>query len=267
MHEEFYIGWQAEAPASFARVVRRFVVALCLIVPVLAASLVFFQRGFSNGVFEFGQKTELEGIFTQQPFPFLTIENGKDAAGKPVFQTILLVGEGKFGFATGGATGSAALRNGENIKVSGFLIYRDGKVAFQVDKFERRPASSLRLPPSTPYSLSLVQLRGEITDPKCLLGVMKPGQGKPHRDCAARCIAGGIPPVLKVANAAGEAEYYLLAGPDGAPLNDSILQYAGDGVELCGRLEQQGDWPVLYTDPGSIRRINKGALAIDVMCN
>ena len=180
----------------------------------------------------------------------------------------MLVGEGKFGFAKEEASENAAVRSGERIKVSGFLIYHDGKAAFQVGSFERlAPPSALRLPPSTPYSLSPVHRGAGITVPKCFLAIRKPGRGNRNRGCAPRCIAAAIPPVLKVANAAGEAEYYLLAGADGAPLNASILQDAGDGVQLCGRLEQQGDWLVLYTDPGSIRRINKGALAIDVMCN
>ena len=38
-----------------------------------------------------------------------------------------------------------------------------------------------------------VTLKGEIIDPKCYLGAMKPGGGKTHKACAMRCIAGGIP--------------------------------------------------------------------------
>ena len=44
----------------------------------------------------------------------------------------------------------------------------------------------------------MMDVKGEIVDPKCFFGVMKPGEGKPHKDCAIRCILGGIPPVLKV---------------------------------------------------------------------
>jgi len=272
MQEEFYIGWLAEAPPSFAKMVRRFVVGLCLLIPSTAILITYFQNGFSNGTFEFGKTTELEGIFSEKPFPFLTIENGKDAAGKPVFQKILLVGKGKFGFTVDGtrytADGARFTENGQRVKVSGFLIYNDGKTAFEVESIENQKEELTKITPSTVYRVSsAVQFRGEITDPKCLFGVMNPGQGKPHRDCAVRCIAGGIPPVLKIANAAGEAEYYLLADPNGEPLNDHILEYVGDGVQLCGRLEQDGDWLVLYADPATLQRVNKGALNAGVMCN
>lgn len=264
MQEEFYIGWQAEAPPSFAKMVRRFVVGLCLLVPTLVVLFVLFQNGFSNGTFEFGKKTELEGVFFEKPFPFLAIENGKDAAGKPVFQKILLVGKGKFGFT---ADGTRYTMHGQKIKVSGFLIYNDGKTALEVESIENQEIKPNTQTLHHSITPSLITLRGEITDPKCLFGVMNPGEGKPHRDCAVRCIAGGIPPVLKVANAEGETEYYLLADPNGLPLNDRILEYVGDGVQLCGRLEQDGDWLILYTDPATIRRVNKGTLNAGVMCN
>jgi len=121
--------------------------------------------------------------------------------------------------------------------------------------------------PSTRLLSPSVSLRGEITDPKCLLGVMNPGRGKPHRDCAVRCIAGGIPPVLKVTGAGGETEFYLLTDADGSPINDRILDYVGDGVQICGRLVQEADWLLLRADPASIRRIHKAALETGIGCS
>jgi len=265
MQEEFYIGWQTETPSSSAKMVRRFVVGLCLLVPALAVLLAYFQNGFSNGTFEFGKKTELEGVFFEKPFPFLVVENGKDATGNPVFQKILLVGKGKFGFRVGDRRSAG---DGQKIKVSGTLIYNDGKTALEVESIENQEtATNNQQLKTNNQQLGEATLRGEITDPKCLFGVMNPGEGKPHRDCAVRCIAGGIPPVLKVANYEGETEYYLLADSNGEPINDRIMEYVGDGVQLCGRLEQDGDWLVLYADPATIRRVNKGALNAGVMCN
>lgn len=265
MQEEFYIGWQAEAPPGFARAVRRFIIGLCLLVPLVALLIVTFQSGFSGGSFEYGKITKLEGTFGRSPVPFLTIEDGKDASGKPVLQKILLVGPGKFGFD---ATGKYRdVKNGDRVRITGFLIYHDGKTGLQVESIEDgRPAQGMQTSINT-QPLGVATLRGEITDPKCLLGVMKPGHGKPHRDCAARCIAGGIPPVLKVANARGETEYYLIAGPNGEPANDRLLEYVGDGVQLCGRLVLEGDWLVLYADLSGIRRINKESLNPGIPCN
>ena len=40
--------------------------------------------------------------------------------------------------------------------------------------------------------LGAVTLTGEIVDSKCFLGVMNPGNLKPHKACAIRCISGGI---------------------------------------------------------------------------
>ena len=57
-------------------------------------------------------------------------------------------------------------------------------------------------------------LRGEIVDIKCYLGVMKPAHGKPHRSCAARCISGGIPPVLMVKDRDGDTNYLLLVSAE-----------------------------------------------------
>ena len=265
---EFYIGWQATAPSTFKKAIRRFVLGLCLLVPVLALAIVYFQKGFSNGTFEYGKTTELEGVFTRIPVPFLTIKIGEDPSGTPVLKKILLVGYGKFGFTID----PKKIKEGAPVKVSGFLIYNDGKTAFQVESITQNgdsvfPNHSVASDDPLPINDPPITLCGEITDPKCLLGVMNPGQGKPHRDCAIRCISGGLSPVLKVANEAGETEYYLLVGQDGTPINDQLLDFVGDGVALCGRLEQQSDWWVLYTDLSTFKRINKALLNPGPMCN
>ena len=260
MQDEFYIGWQADTPPSFAKVVRRFVTGLCVLLPLIAILIAGFQTGFSNGTFEFGKTTVLEGIFSEDPVPFISVENGKDAVGNPVFQKILLVGEGKFGFD------GHSLR-GQKIRIAGTLIYNDGKTAFQVESVDHQEPAAPQPLPSARLLGPSVSLRGEITDPKCLLGVMNPGRGKPHRDCAVRCIAGGIPPLLKVTGAGGETEYYLLTNADGSPINDRILEFVGDGVQMCGQLVQEADWLLLRADPASIRRIHKEALETGNQCS
>ncbi len=62
--------------------------------------------------------------------------------------------------------------------------------------------------------LGAVTLTGEIVDTKCHLGVMNPGEGKVHRDCAVRCISGGAPPVSG-ADQEGDTRLLLLTGADG----------------------------------------------------
>ena len=69
-----------------------------------------------------------------------------------------------------------------------------------------------------------VELTGEIVDSKCFLGVMVPGSGKTHKDCASLCLRGGIPPALYVQDRAGHSSLLLLAGPSGEPIGAQALQ-------------------------------------------
>ena len=252
---EFYIGWQAEAPDGISKRVRQFVLALLLLAPVLGASVVAFQQNFATSTFEYGQVSELEGVLTMEPAPFLQVFRGKNQEGKAVFQNILLVAPGKHG-------ATEMLRSteqqfghkleGKTLKIKGFLIYHDGKTLLEVEQMEdvAEAAGMSQVEPSAPVLLGSGALTGEITDPKCLFGVMKPGYGKPHRSCAARCIAGGIPPVLKTVSATGQTQYFLLAGENGEPINPEILPFVGDQVQVCGEIYRAGDWMVLFKDAG-----------------
>jgi hypothetical protein len=55
-------------------------------------------------------------------------------------------------------------------------------------------------------------LRGEIVDTKCYLGVMTPGEDKVHRGCAVRCISRGVPPAFLVRDASADSRI-LSFGP------------------------------------------------------
>ena len=100
--------------------------------------------------------------------------------------------------------------------------------------------------------LGAVTLRGEIVDSKCYLGVMNPGNGKVHRDCAARCISGGIPPAFVVKDASGISKTLLLAGSD-----RRVIDFVAEPVEVSGRLSRSGDLLILEANPSSIRRIGR----------
>ncbi len=249
---EFYIGWQAEAPACIARKVRSAVLAALMLVSLVGALAVMNQGGFAKSTFEFGQVTEMEGILVKTPAPFLQVFRGNDVEGKPVFQNILLVAPGKHGAMEMLLASEAELGHsleGKLLKIKGFLIYHDGKTLMEVERMEDlTEENSPQTDVPKPIKLGSGALTGEITDPKCLFGVMNPGEGKPHRSCAARCIAGGIPPVLKTVSTDGQTQYYLLAGEQGQPVNDEILPYVGDVVLVCGNIYKLGDWLVLYKD-------------------
>jgi hypothetical protein len=103
-------------------------------------------------------------------------------------------------------------------------------------------------------NLGPVRLRGEIVDSKCYLGVMNPGNGKVHRDCAARCISGGEPPALIARDAAGKAMVILLAGSDGRALNNELLSFVAEPVETQGQLVRSGSNLILKGEPAAFLR-------------
>lgn len=250
---EFYIGWQAEAPDEFARRIKQFVIATCIIVPVLGALMVLNQIGFSASTFEYGKVTEIEGTLMTTPAPFLQVNHGKNVTGETVFQNILLVAPGKHGVqemlkATESSLGHSLHQR--RVKLKGFLIYYDGKTLMEVEEMKDITDQGIAMDSIThPLEYGAGNIIGEITDPKCFFGVMKPGYGKPHRSCAARCIAGGIPPVLKAVSADGHKYYYIVVGENGEAINAELLPFVGDQVSICGEIRQAGDWLVLYRDP------------------
>jgi hypothetical protein len=119
------------------------------------------------------------------------------------------------------------------------------------DVAERKP------PPAWPEMQVLADQttrHGEIIDPKCYLGAMKPGGAKTHKGCAMLCISGGVPPMLVTRDAAGEETFILLTTADVAPANDLVLPFVGDRVAVTGRLERHGDLLFLRTAADGISR-------------
>jgi len=118
-----------------------------------------------------------------------------------------------------------------------------------------KETSALPIPPPVkPISLGTVRLRGEIVDSKCYLGVMNPGNGKVHRDCAVRCISGGAPPVFVARDASGETQVLLLVGSDGRALNREVLSFVAEPVEISGEVVRSGSNLILKADPSRFRR-------------
>ena len=254
LKDEFYIGYQERAPSTFGKFSKSVIVTLFVLLPLISVVLVISQRGFSTGTFEFGNQKELEGIAYKQPFPHLRIISGKDIHGNHSYQNIILLGYGKFGAA--GILDEIETKVGQNleqvvVKLSGTLIYNDGKTLFeltnQADSYisHATDLSDYQRQPPTTEQYGAVQLNGEIIDPKCYFGVMKPGEGKPHRSCAIRCISGGIPPMLAVRNEKGASNYYVLLGANGEPINQQVLDFVAEPVNVSGKLESLGDWLLL----------------------
>jgi hypothetical protein len=262
-NSEFYIGWMPKAQVSFVKYVRRVLLILFPLALIVGLVLASFQKKFSTANFEFRKTKEIKGIYFNSPVPILKVINGKDIWGNVSYLTIPLVGYGKHG----AETAIMELEKEKNISfnykeltIKGTLLYGDGKTLFQISK-EENPvvaigaiADASLLPHQK--ELGTQTIKGEIIDPKCYFGVMKPGEGKVHRDCAIRCILGGIPPVLKVMNEKGEKNYYLVVGPNGEKMNEVVQDYVAGPVEIEARAVQQDDWLILYVKDKNIKRIS-----------
>ena len=260
---EFYIGWMPKAPLSFAKQVKRVLLFLFPVAIVVGLLLASFQKRFSTSNFEFGTLTQIKGIYINVPIPMLKVVAGKDLWGNAAYITIPLVGYGKHGAATAIMELEKEKQttfNNKELTIKGTLLYSDGKTLMQINKDENPVvnigtiADDALLP--VKKDLGTQTIKGEIIDPKCYFGVMKPGEGKVHRDCAIRCILGGIPPVLKVMNAKGEKNYYFMIGPNGEPMNEAVQDYVAEPVAVDARVVQQDDWIILYLNDKKINRIS-----------
>ena len=258
--QEFYIGWMAKAPKSFAKHIKIVLLILFPVALIVGYVLSTHQKKFSTARFEYGKLTELTGIYHSKPVPLLKIY---DKNREPL--TIPLVGYGKHGAETAimeVEEEKQVLLNGKELTLKGTLIYGDGKTILQIDKNDK---PVVNIGSGSTFSvieraLGLQTVRGEIIDPKCYFGVMKPGEGKVHRDCAIRCILGGIPPVLHVQNEKGESNYYLLVGPNGEKMNEAIQDVVGEPVSIEARAVQQDDWIILFAGKENIKRISYAQL-------
>lgn len=253
--QDFYVGYESAAPAGVARFVRRLIGLALPLTPVLSGLVVLLHQPFDSGTFEYGVIRELEGVLREKPVPALLLQRpGRLAANGSAATGLLLVAPGKHG---AGALVSGL--GGQWVGLRGSLIYRAGTTMLEVEREEI--GARARATPTAVESVPVADLghhvlRGEIVDSKCYLGVMKPGRGKTHRSCAVRCISGGIPPALIVADDDGVQTLLLLVGEQGQSLHAEILDYVSEPIEITGWVRRHGDRLILYSDPGSIVRLS-----------
>jgi hypothetical protein len=253
---DFYVGYQPTAPPAVARFLRPVLLLLLIIVLAVAVDLTCFQKPFDPGVFEFGATRELEGVLVANPYPELRIDrpglSGGAASGTSRY---LLVAPGKRG-----AFAAVQHLDGQRVRLRGTLVYRDSETMLELVPGSIRPANAATRSPAPaegPEEMGWWTLRGEIVDAKCFLGVMKPGREKPHRACAVRCISGGVPPVLVVETGGGERSYLVLIDAQGQAVNQRVLDYVAEPIEIGGHLRRQGDRLLLFADLGTLRRISE----------
>ena len=237
----FYVGYVDETPPGVARFARRAAIGLLLLTAVLGASMALLLERFDEGVFEYGLLRDVQGDLLVDPHPRLLTADGP-AEG------YLLVGVGKHGLEVSGESSLPGtpppFRKAE---LSGTLIRNPEAAMLEVHSL-KFPEGAARAGPAVEPGApagpaadasSLDSLLGEIVDTKCYLGAMKPGRGKPHRDCASLCIRGGIPAALLVRTESGERHLVHLLNLQGQPLGQEVLEWVGEPVEVTGTLRRR----------------------------
>lgn len=228
--QPFYIGYVARAPGVIARRMTLITVLLVLFAAGLAILLASAQQTFADSSFEYGKLRSFTGVVMEAPVPMLI--HGTEAW--------LLGGSGKHAARIAGLHGRTA-----DIRGSAIRHGRDRMV--EVHDFSQQTRSDV-LPVEVP--IGRITLTGEIVDSKCYFGVMNPGAGKVHRDCAVRCISGGLPAALLVRDAKGAATTLVLTGVRPADL----LPLVAERVSVTGRAFRIADRLILETITSSIVR-------------
>ena len=277
----FFIAWSSINIKSLLTIPKlaAFSSAGCFL--ILAFVFASQQQNISRFQINYDTVREMKGWLENKPLPTLTITDGKDIQGNPIFKTILLVDALKKGAAENiekVLNGAAA----KYVSLTGYLSNNyihcgvgdtdcvslctqciTGTTEFPLMELENGVFSFKEAVP--PVSLPVhneifrkdTLLTGEIIDPKCYYGAMNPGQGKPHLSCAIRCISGGIMPVLKYEKDHIE-KYAILLGRQGEPINQDIRDLIGPTVTIQGTWARLNNWEILYTEPKqNIKRTNQ----------
>lgn len=252
--DNFFIGWSGNTSAMHKKWIKIILIPMFIAIPLLIFAIVIFTKPFGHGQFELGKVKEFTGVYYEAPFPVLLLDKGQLENGNS--PSALLVGFGKNGAKTfmHKAEEKLGKLTGKKIKIQGTLIYGDGKTLIELTKKEASVLEVLgtEVKKSLIPRLTKQTLQGEILDPKCWFGVMKPAEGKVHKSCAIRCISGGIPPVLRVKEGQQNV-YYILKGVNGEDINSEVLEFVGEPVKVSGNSYLENGWNVLFADINSIK--------------
>lgn len=249
MAREFYVGY-LPLPPQIKRGLWILVPMLLIVAVAVASMLPAVQNDPGAGTWDLDGLTVLTGIVTADPYPVVLVP--QDDGG---WRTILLASQVKTG-----VHGRVFEVDGRVVTARGNLIERDGRAmltllddesALELTEAEatvgsKRPA---------PRDQGRFQLTGQIIDPKCYLGAMKPGEGKVHKACATLCIKGGIPPMFMTVDSQDQRTLYLLTDRLGNALFGPIEKYIADPITAEGIIERHGDLAWFKIDPKTIKRL------------
>jgi len=251
---DFYVGYLPKAPTTLARFIRKVVLSLAVIAIVLALVLLAGQMPFANSSFEYGKIRSFEGTIEVRPYPTLLVARPGKIRENEQYSMYLLVSPGKHG-----ADDLIAGFDGRAVRLQGQLIYRDHQTMIEIEPGSISVQSMSPASQVATVDLGEVTVTGEIVDSKCYLGVMNPGQGKVHSDCAARCISGGIPPILVTSD--GKNQFLLVDADRKAIGRDELREFVAERITIRGELLQRGDSLLLQIDAGGLRHTTDNQLS------
>jgi hypothetical protein len=243
---EFYVGYLPKAPAGIARRIKILIAIVLVVGAITAIAFAFVQRTFAPATFEYGKERTFEGVIETRPFPAL-VTAGSGATDTQT-KRYLLVAMGKHG-----ADSQVQPYAGRTVRLRGTLIYRDNQSMIELVNDSVAVGADMRQVPAPMTNLGTFTLTGEIVDSKCYLGVMNPGNGKVHRDCAVRCLSGGIPPIFATSDFRGTPAILLLTDEAAKPLpKQAFLNLVAQPVRARGKVLQTGETLLLQIEPGAI---------------
>jgi hypothetical protein len=246
---DFYVGYLPKAPEALARRTKRTVALLLTLAVVASALFVISQRTVSApATFEFGHESAFEGILVPSPYPALLVARPNPSTNEPQYSYYSLVAPGKHG-----ADSIASSFDRKVVRLRGTLIYREDQTMVEVvpGSIATLDTNQSALPASS--ELGRFTLTGEIVDSKCNFGVMNPGRGKVHKDCAVRCLSGGIPPAFVTDDFQGQPATLLLTAGGGKPLpKEAFLSHVAQPLQLGGVVRKTGDELFFEVEASSI---------------
>jgi len=250
--DSFFVGW-GETP----QVDRRFLLMASLGLLTVAAAggalIAWEQAPPGNGSWNPDDERDWAGMLVRAPYPML-----RTRAIDGTARTAYLVSSNKLGVQhrLGDAPDGPVV-------VRGSLIARGANAMIAVADADKwlRPATAADqigegLTDWLIEDVGPASYAGEILDSKCWFGAMQPGQGKPHKACAALCIRGGLPPVFCPEALCGSAASApLLTDAAGNPHGPALLPFVADPIVASGRIVQIGDVRQFRVALAGIRRI------------
>ncbi|MBI1369835.1 MAG: Rieske 2Fe-2S domain-containing protein [Planctomycetes bacterium] len=248
--DPFFVGYLPTPPAQ-AKFTKRNVAGIGIAGVLIAALLAAAERDPGDAVWAIDEPITIEGTYIDLPYPMLLTA---DSA-----MPTLLVGEGKHRIPD-----YDGVLVGRRVRIHGTVLHRD---AYRMIEVADDPAALVMIESTNPPNMPLVtapeqvvSLEGEIIDPKCFLGAMKPGEGKTHKGCAILCLRGGIPPMFAVwaGGRTGPPDCFLLVDRSGGPIDGealtAFLDFVGDPISVHGAVGSLGPLRTLTLDRNTLTR-------------